>query len=128
MSAEAFDPKPLDTEGIALPVHLEGLIETLARHTHDVWAEHRIADGWRHGPQRDDTLKQHPNLLRFDDLSEDERGAIVERIRRALQAIVKLGYEVKPPAMDVGGSSEEIAAHSRISDLGRTLEAQARRE
>ncbi|MBI1374656.1 MAG: DUF4071 domain-containing protein [Phycisphaera sp.] len=123
MSSDAYKPNPLDTDGIVLPVHLEGLIETLARHTHDVWAERRMSEGWTYGPARDDETHQHPNLLPFDDLPEDERQGIVERIRRALQAIMKLGYDVKPPAVDVGGSPEELAARSRIADLTRTLDA-----
>lgn len=49
-----YKPEPMDTGNIELDQSLLQLVEMLARNTHDVWSQQRIADGWRYGPYRDD--------------------------------------------------------------------------
>ena len=34
----AYDPKPIDTTGIALDAEVLQLTELLAKHAHDIWA------------------------------------------------------------------------------------------
>lgn len=89
-----YNPEPMDTSGVTLADGLQDLVEVLARNTHDLWARKRIADGWVHGPRRDDTARTHPNLVPYDDLAESEkeydRGTVVE----ALKAITTLGYRI----------------------------------
>jgi len=40
---------------------------------HDQWMAQRLADGWTYGPERDESLKQHPMLVPFEDLPEFEK-------------------------------------------------------
>ena len=42
-----YMPQPADTEGIVLPEELELLTEQMARNVHEVWAETRMAQGWK---------------------------------------------------------------------------------
>jgi len=49
-------------------------IDVIARQVHKVWTDGKAADGWVHGPVRDDTRKIHPLLhVGWDDLAEAER-------------------------------------------------------
>ena len=53
-----YQPKPIDTAHVTLPNDLLDLIERLAEHNHDIWAQQRLADGWTYGPPRDDAKKR----------------------------------------------------------------------
>ena len=68
-----YNPNPIDTSNIELSDDLKLLVEELARNVHDIWALGRINDGWTYGPQRDDTLKQHPCLIDYSELPESEK-------------------------------------------------------
>ncbi len=80
-----YKPKPINTNGIKLGPELEGLLEALAKNTHEVWACQRIADGWQYGPKRDDAKRHHPCLVPYDQLPESEkeydRGTALEVIK-----------------------------------------------
>lgn len=88
-------PKPLNTAAIELPSSLEPLLEKLAEHVHDKWAETRIAQGWTYGPQRDDATLQHPCLQAYADLSEDEKELDRVTARETLKAILLLGFFIR---------------------------------
>lgn len=91
-----YQPTPIDTSHASLPEELEALTEKLARHTHDVWATRRMADGWTYGPRRDDEKKQHPDLVPYEDLPESEKEYDRRTAMETLKAIVALGYRIEP--------------------------------
>ena len=68
-----YEPRPVDTPEIELPVEIVELTEQLARNTHEVWARQRIDDDWSWGPIRDDNARQHPGLVPYDELSDSEK-------------------------------------------------------
>ena len=68
-----YKPNPIDTNHIRLSDEITGLSEKLAKNTHEVWSAGRIAEGWFYGKNRDDKLKQHPCLLPYEDLTENEK-------------------------------------------------------
>ena len=70
----------------------------LAKNTHDVWARQRIAEGWRYGPQRDDSRKEHPGLVAYEELSDSEQEYDRNTALQTLQAIIALGYRIEKPA------------------------------
>ena len=90
-----YTPAPIPTAGIELPEELDGLIEQLAEHNHDHWAKRRIADGWSHGPERNDQFKTHPDLVPYDHLPEEEKEYDRTSVVETLRAIVSLGYEIR---------------------------------
>jgi hypothetical protein len=49
------------------------LLEALARTEHDAWRIDRELDSWRFGPTRDNHLRLHPDLVPYDELSDQVR-------------------------------------------------------
>ncbi|MBV8714701.1 MAG: DUF4071 domain-containing protein [Chloroflexi bacterium] len=98
MNSSDYTPEPLDTSGIELPKPLLELEERLAQNTHEVWAKHRMAEGWTLGPRRDDERKQHPCLVPYDQLPESEKAYDRVLAHNTLAAVVALGYHIEPPA------------------------------
>ena len=92
-----YEPKPVDTSALALPASLALLLERLAENTHDVWAAQRIAQGWTHGPARDDGAKKHPCLVPYDQLPESEKEYDRKTAAETLKAILQLGYGITEP-------------------------------
>lgn len=89
-----YTPKPIDTSKVDLPNDLFDLIELLAEHTHDVWAQKRIKEGWTYGPGRDDVQKKHPDLMPYSKLSETEKEYDRKTCEENLKAIILLGYKI----------------------------------
>jgi|ERR1700741_4506712 hypothetical protein len=90
----SYTPKTINTSGIELPAGLEELVERLAQNNHDHWARQRILEGWRYGVTRDDHLKEHPDLVPYDELPESEKEYDRTTVIEALKTILKLGYEL----------------------------------
>ncbi|MEN9544061.1 MAG: hypothetical protein RLZZ598_894 [Pseudomonadota bacterium] len=95
--AMPYTPTPIDTVAITLPPELHALTERLAEHAHDLWAAQRLAQGWTHGPQRDDTRKRHPCLVPYADLPESEKEYDRVAALGTLKAILALGYQLQAP-------------------------------
>jgi len=91
-----YDCTPISTEGVALPPDLGALVELLAENNHDHWARQRIDEGWTYGPQRSDACKKHPDLVPYEDLSEDEKEYDRTSVVETLKVIITLGYEIVP--------------------------------
>jgi hypothetical protein len=89
-----YSPKPIDTSQIQLPSPILDLTESLARNAHEVWARQRLADGWRRGPVRDDSLKRHPCLVPYEDLPDSEKQYDRNAALETLKLIVALGYRI----------------------------------
>jgi len=89
-----YRPKPVETAGTELDAGIEPLIELLARNVHDLWAQERLAQGWTYGPARDDSTKQHPCLVPYEQLPESEKTYDRHVAVGTLKAIAALGYQV----------------------------------
>jgi ryanodine receptor 2 len=87
-------PQPIDTSRVRLPPEIAGLLEALARNAHDHWARQRLAEGWTYGPRRDDARKQHPCLVAYEDLPEEEKAYDRTTASETLKAIIALGYRI----------------------------------
>lgn len=94
MDKKQYIPNPIDTSDITLDEGLTALIEQMARNVHEVWAQSRISQGWTWGPQRDDTLKTHPDLVPYEDLTEVEKQYDRDTATATLKLIIKLGYNI----------------------------------
>ena len=84
----------METAGIELDSSIDPLIELLARNVHDLWAQERLAQGWTYGPARDDSRKQHPCLVPYEQLPESEKIYDRRVAVGTLKAIAALGYQV----------------------------------
>ena len=89
-----YVPQPMDTSDIQLPEELNVLIEQMAKNVHEVWAESRIAQGWRYGEERNDTLKHHPCLVPYEELPEVEKAYDRDTALGTLKLISKLGFKI----------------------------------
>ncbi len=94
MDKKQYIPNPIDTSDITLDEGLTALVEQMARNVHEVWAQGRISQGWTWGPQRDDTLKTHPDLVPYEDLTEVEKQYDRDTATATLKLIIKLGYNI----------------------------------
>lgn len=92
-----YRPNPIDTAHVVFPPALTALTERLAEHIHDVWAKQRIAEGWRHGPRRDDEARTHPGLVPYSELADSEKEYDRQTATETIRAILALGYRFTPP-------------------------------
>lgn len=92
----AYQPTPIDTSNIVLPGSITPLLEKLAENTHEVWAKQRMNEGWTWGRQRDDSRKQHPGLVPYEQLSESEKDYDRVTASETLKVIIQLGYTLTP--------------------------------
>lgn len=89
-------PDPIDTSAVSLEAELLQLAERLAENTHDVWARERFAQGWKYGPCRRDDLKEHPCLVPYGQLAEEEKVYDRQTALETLKAVCALGYTISP--------------------------------
>ena len=89
-----YVPKPEDTKDIVLPEEINDLVEVIAKNVHEVWAESRITQGWTYGAERNIALKQHPCLIPYEELPEEEKDYDRDTAVGTLKLISKLGFKI----------------------------------
>lgn len=90
-----YNPVPEDTSNVKLSPEILALCEEMAKNTHEVWARTRMEQGWTYGPVRDDEKMEHPCLVPYEELSEEEKEYDRNTAMETLKLIVKLGYDIK---------------------------------
>ncbi|MCL2649937.1 MAG: RyR domain-containing protein [Candidatus Azobacteroides sp.] len=90
-----YTPQPLDTSHVELSADLLELTELLAKNTHDIWAQQRIAEGWKYGAERNDERKEHPCLVSYEDLPESEKEYDRNTAMETLRVIGLLGFRIE---------------------------------
>jgi ryanodine receptor 2 len=90
-----YKPAPIPTAGVSLTPDILELTELLARNAHDTWAQQRLADGWTHGPRRDDAARKHPCLVPYEELPESEKEYDRKTALETLKVILTLGYRIE---------------------------------
>ena len=89
-----YRPEPVDTSDVIVPEELMGLVEEMSRNVHEVWAKSRMDQGWSWGPQRDDELKTHPDLVPYEELTEEEKDYDRDTSMQTIKLILKLGFKI----------------------------------
>lgn len=89
-----YVPQPVDTDDVVLGKDLEELVEQMAKNVHEVWAQTRMEQGWTYGEQRDDAKKQHPCLVAYEELPEEEKEYDRNTAVGTLKLIRKLGFSI----------------------------------
>ena len=87
-------PQPVDTTKVQLPEELMVLVEEMAKNVHEVWAQTRMEQGWTYGEVRNDELKQHPCLVEYEELPEEERVYDRNTAIGTLKLIRQLGFNI----------------------------------
>ena len=93
-SMKTYTPKPIDLSDVELTEDLNELREAIAENAHEIWAENRQAEGWTYGPQRDDQLKQTPDMVPYSQLPESEKEYDREMAMKTIKLLKKLGYDL----------------------------------
>lgn len=88
-------PHPIDTSDVELPGELVPLVDQMAKNCHEVWAETRMRQGWKYGPARDDNKKLHPDLIPYEQLSEEEKEFDYNTSVSTLKLIMSLGFKIE---------------------------------
>ena len=106
-----YEPRPIDTSDVRLSEQVVELTERLAENAHEVWAQRRMAEGWRPGPRRDEDKKEHPSLVPYEDLPEEEKEYDRSTAMETLKVLLALGYRIekRPPGDHAAGSGDEEA-------------------
>lgn len=94
MNKNNYTPHSIDTKDVVLPKEMKTLAEDIAKNVHEVWAEGRMKDGWTYGEERDDTLKHHPCLVPYEELSEEEKEYDRNTSIETIKLILKLGFKI----------------------------------
>ncbi|MEO8095347.1 MAG: RyR domain-containing protein, partial [Pseudolysinimonas sp.] len=59
---------------------------------HASWRAHLDGNGWRHGAVRDDAARRHPDLLPWDELTDEARAKTRAGVVSSLELLATLGY------------------------------------
>lgn len=89
-----YEPKPIYTSDVTLPEELLTLTEQLAENVHDIWAQGRMAEGWRYGTEKDAQAKTTPLLVPYSQLPEQEKAYDRNTALETIRLIIKLGYRI----------------------------------
>jgi hypothetical protein len=86
--------QPLNTSKIEPSADLLELTELLAHNIHDIWARQRLAEGWKYGERRNDERKEHPCLIPYEDLPENEKEYDRNTAMETIRFLLSQGYEI----------------------------------
>jgi len=68
-----------------------------AKDSHDEWRRYRKAAGWIHGVKKDEGLKQHPNMVDWDELPSEQR------LKDVLFVAIVRSMDQTPSRIHLGG-------------------------
>lgn len=91
---KTYTPKPIDLSDVELTEDLNDLREAIAENAHEIWAASRQADEWTYGPERNDQLKQTPDMVPYSQLPEGEKDYDREMAMQTIKLLKKLGYDL----------------------------------
>lgn len=89
-----YIPKPIDLSDVELTEDLNELREAIAENAHEIWAKSRQDEGWTYGPQRNDQMKQTPDMVPYSQLPDSEKLYDREMAMKTIKLLKKLGYDL----------------------------------
>ena len=78
-------------------------VETMARVEHLRWSWEKRLNGWTYGRTKDDRTKRHPDLVPYEELTEDEKEKDRELVRMIPAILQDIRYEAYPVSSDHTG-------------------------
>ena len=94
MSHQNYVPAPIDTSCVEVPQELTELGEYLAKNIHEIWTLQRMEQGWTWGPERNDALRHHPDLIPYEELADTEKAYDRNTSMETIRLILALGYKI----------------------------------
>lgn len=89
-----YIPHPIDVSDVDLDDSLLDLSEAIAENAHEIWAHKRSEEGWTFGPERNDSLKQTPDMVPYDELLESEKMYDRDVSLNTICLVKKLGFSI----------------------------------
>ena len=118
----AYKPSPIESPGAQISPELLKLSEQLARNAHEHWARLRLSEGWRFGAERNDTLKEHPGLVPFEELTEEEKNYDRQTVLGTIEALLAMGYSLHAPS---GNQPQPVVLTSITPQQSSSLDLQS---
>ena len=88
-------PNPLLFDASLLPEEVVGHIELMAKNVHEVWAFGRMQASWKHGYERNDERKEHPSIIDYESLTEEEKEYDRRTVIATISYLIEYGFEIK---------------------------------
>lgn len=70
------------------------IIEILALNVHNQWMDGRTKRGWKYGSKRDDDKKEHPSLVSYENLTEEEKEYDRQTVQATIRGLMDMGFEI----------------------------------
>ena len=93
--ASNYHPKPINTSGVKLDGRTGELKDLISENMHDAWAKGLMDKGWVYGESQIVGKKQHPNMVPFVFLTDDDKTYNRDMAMTSLKALEILGWEVR---------------------------------
>lgn len=93
--AASADDNPSSGLEEELPRELCHLRELMAENVHNVWMATREGQGWKYGPERNDTTKEHPCMVPYDKLTEEEKEYDRKTSSETIRFILQQGFVIE---------------------------------
>jgi hypothetical protein len=93
LAAVGCDLVPLRRWGAPQVTLDDTQVGVLAEREHGRWFAERTADGWTHGPVRDDEAKRNPLLVPWEELGEEARRSNLASAANLLPMLARNGFE-----------------------------------
>jgi len=90
---------PIKTQQRMLPTDNTTLdflnnIEKIAKNVHNQWMSGRLSEGWKFGKKRSDEMKEHPSLIPYEELSEEEKEYDRQTAKTVINYLLNNGYDI----------------------------------
>lgn len=95
---KVYEPHPINLDEIELNSDIEDLIEPIAENLHDIWAQARINEGYRYGPENNSDPEKgdltNKDLRPYSELPESEKEYDRKMAIGTLKLAYRLGFKV----------------------------------
>lgn len=95
---KVYEPHPINLDEIELNSDIEDLIEPIAENLHDIWAQSRINEGYRYGPENNSDPQKgdltNKDLRPYSELPESEKEYDRKMAIGTLKLAYRLGFKV----------------------------------
>lgn len=70
------------------------VLENISQNVHNQWMTRRLADGWKSGSERNDEKKEHPSLIPYEELSDEEKEYDRHTAKTVINYLLNNGYDI----------------------------------
>ncbi len=98
IGTKVYEPHPINLDEIDLNPDIEDLIEPIAENLHDIWAQSRMDEGYRYGPENNSDPDKGPltnkDLRPYSELPDSEKEYDRKMAIGTLKLAARLGFKI----------------------------------